>query len=75
MSKALTAGNRKFQGVVDDRAEQLIDFDRSERFPSYFGNLGNFFVVLMHCVNARLTTRHCRAKREFPLITAIMAIV
>jgi hypothetical protein len=75
MSKALTAGNRKFQGDIDVRAGQLIDFEQSKHFPSYFGNFGIFKRLLMLCAQTSLTKRRCVAKQGFPLITAFMAIV
>ena len=75
MSKALTARSRKFQGDVDVRAEQLVEPGQDPYFPSYFGNFGIFTPLLMLFVEARPTKRHLGEKREFPLITAIMAIV
>ena len=75
MSKALTAVNRKFQGDPDVRTSELIVAEHIAQFPSYFGNFGIFSLLLMLFPDARSTKRRLGEKREFPLITAIMAIV
>jgi hypothetical protein len=75
MSKALTARDRKFQGVPNVRAQQLIAAEQNAHFPSYFDNFSNFNSLLMLFPGARSRKRHLGEKREFALITAIMAIV
>jgi hypothetical protein len=75
MSKALTSQRRKFKGDVDLTPHRISDWKLNGHFPSYFGNFGIFngplsLRTLMWLVKRRLCRKH-----EFPLITAIMAIV
>ena len=75
MSKALTPLTRNDERDISSVAERLIPRAQTSRFPSYFRNFSIFNLFLVFFVNARSTQRPDGEKQEFPLITAIMAIV
>jgi hypothetical protein len=75
MSKALTAVKQNHERDIRSVADRLIARAQSRHFPSYFGNFGFLNRILMLCVEAHPAQRRSRKKREFPLITAFMAIV
>jgi len=75
MSKALTLVKQNDERDIRSAADRLIARAQDPRFASYFGNFGIFNPFLMFFFNVRATKRHFGERREFPLITAIMAIV
>ena len=75
MSKALTSVKQNDERDVHSAADRLITRARNPHFASYFGNFGIFNPFLVLFGNVRATKRHFGERREFPLITAIMAIV
>ena len=75
MSKALTPVNQNDQPVSASVADRVIANAQSVGFPSYFGNFGSFNRLLILRASARLFGRSRGNKKEFPLITAFMAIV
>jgi hypothetical protein len=75
MSKALTPVNQNNAREIELIAERFIAGERDEHFPSYFGNFGIFNPFLMLRAEPRQLKRRLGNKRQFPLITAFMAIV
>ena len=75
MSKALTSVKQNDERDVRSAADRLITRARNPHFASYFGNFGIFNPLLMLFGKVRSPQRHFGGRREFPLLTAIMAIV
>jgi len=75
MSKPLTLLNREDKGDVDPGSRDFFAETPSARFPSYFGDFDIFNLFLLLRAGAQLSQRRTGSKREFPLITAFMAIV
>ena len=75
MSKALTPLNQNDKGEIGCIAERFSARAQCADSPSYFGNFGIFNPFLMVCAEARHSKAHLGQKREFPVLTAFMAIV
>jgi hypothetical protein len=75
MSKALTPLNQNNDRKLGLVPERSIACAWNARFASYFGNFGIFNPFLMLWVEAHPSMRRSGRKREFPLITAFVAIV
>ncbi len=75
MSKALTPVKQNDERHIRSAADRLITRAQNPHFASYFRNFGIFSPLLLLFINVRFTQRHFGGRREFPLLTAIMAIV
>jgi hypothetical protein len=75
MSKALTPVNQNNDREIESIAERFTARAKNEHFPSYFGNFSIFNPFLMLRAEPRQSKRRLGKEREFPLITAFMAIV
>jgi hypothetical protein len=75
MTKALTPVNQNNDREIDPIAERFIARESDAHFPSYFGNFGISNPFLMLRAEPRQPKRRLGKEREFPLITAFVAIV
>jgi hypothetical protein len=75
MSKPLTLLNREDKGDIDPGSQSVIARKVSAAFPSYFTDFYVFSRFLVLRMNVAFRKRFVCSEPNFPLATAIMAIV